>query len=182
MELPTPDDIRNKRKDLGLTQSQLAERAEVSQPLIARIEKGDVDPRLSTLRRIINVLEHTEEERATAEDLMTEEIESVSPDDTVRNALNKMNSTGYSQLPVLESGVPVGSVSYEIIAHPDSEDLSELPDTKIRDIMVNPFPTVSADSNLDMVSHLLDHNKAVLVTKNGRVVGIITNADVASHF
>ncbi len=56
MELPTPRDLRERRTALDLTQSELAERADVSQPLIARIEGGDVDPRLSTLRRIVEAL------------------------------------------------------------------------------------------------------------------------------
>ncbi|MFC6725523.1 helix-turn-helix transcriptional regulator, partial [Halobium palmae] len=42
MELPTPQDLRERRTGLDLTQSELAERADVSQPLIARIEGGDV--------------------------------------------------------------------------------------------------------------------------------------------
>ena len=56
---------------LGLTQSALAEKANVSQPLIARIEAGDVDPRLSTLRSIISALDEMERSRVTAKDLMT---------------------------------------------------------------------------------------------------------------
>jgi transcriptional regulator, XRE family len=37
MELPTPDDLRERRDGLDLTQSELADMADVSQPLIARI-------------------------------------------------------------------------------------------------------------------------------------------------
>ncbi len=33
MDLPTPQDLRERRNELGLTQSELAERADVSQPL-----------------------------------------------------------------------------------------------------------------------------------------------------
>ncbi len=53
MQLPTPEDLKKRRNELGLTQSDLAKRAGVSQPLIARIESGDVDPRLSTVRKIL---------------------------------------------------------------------------------------------------------------------------------
>ena len=37
MELPTPQDLKERRTALGLTQSSLADAARVSQPLIARI-------------------------------------------------------------------------------------------------------------------------------------------------
>jgi len=62
MELPTPQDLRERRTALDLTQSALAEMAGVSQPLIARIEGGDVDPRLSTLRRIVAALDEARDE------------------------------------------------------------------------------------------------------------------------
>ncbi len=83
MELPTPEAIKKKRVKLGLTQSELAERAKVSQPLIARIESGDVDPRLSTVRSIITALDDMEKSRITAKDLMTGPVVSLSPDDPV---------------------------------------------------------------------------------------------------
>jgi predicted transcriptional regulator len=86
MELPTPDSIKKKRVKLGLTQSELAERAGVSQPLIARIESGDVDPRLSTIRNIIAALDDMEKSRITAKDLMTAHVVSLSPDVSWRTA------------------------------------------------------------------------------------------------
>ena len=51
MFLPTPEDIKKLRLELKLTQHDIATRAGVSQPLIARIESGDVDPRLSHFAR-----------------------------------------------------------------------------------------------------------------------------------
>lgn len=44
------------RKRLGITQAELASRCKSTQQSIARIEKGLVDPRLSTLRRIAHAL------------------------------------------------------------------------------------------------------------------------------
>ena len=63
MQLPTPEDLKKRRNELGLTQSDLAKRAGVSRPLIARIESGDVDPRLSTVRKILDAFEGAEKER-----------------------------------------------------------------------------------------------------------------------
>jgi len=87
MELPTPQDLRERRTTLELTQSDLADAADVSQPLIARIEGGDVDPRLSTLRRIVNALQEAEGKVVRASDLMNETVISVAPDDAVHGAV-----------------------------------------------------------------------------------------------
>ena len=177
MELPTPADLRERRNELGLTQSELAERAEVSQPLIARIEGGDVDPRLSTLRRIVNALEAAEGGIVRAEDLMHETVINVAPDDELREAVGKMEDEAYSQLPVIQEGIPVGSISQSDLVHVDEEARGE----PVREFMSESFPTVSKSATLDEISSLLDHYKAVMVTEDGETVGIVTEADLAAR-
>jgi len=177
MELPTPQDLRERRNELELTQSALADSAGVSQPLIARIEGGDVDPRLSTLRRIVEALDKAEGKVARAEDLMNEEVISVAPDDAVVEAFDLMDGEAYSQLPVIQNGIPVGSISQSDIRQ-SGEDVSDLP---VSELMSESFPTVAKDATVDEVGNLLDHYKAVMVTEGGEAVGIITDADIAAH-
>ncbi|MGM0606661.1 MAG: CBS domain-containing protein [Halobacteriota archaeon] len=177
MELPTPQDLRERRNALGLTQSALAESAGVSQPLIARIEGGDVDPRLSTLRRIVNALDEAEGDVLRAADLMNEVVIAVAPDDSVREAIDRMEAEAYSQLPVLQNGIPVGSISQGDVIRA-GEDVGDLP---VREVMSESFPTVAQDATVDEVRNLLDHYKAVMVTEGGETVGIITEADIAAQ-
>ncbi|WP_255167323.1 CBS domain-containing protein [Natrononativus amylolyticus] len=177
MELPTPADLRQRRTDLGLTQSALADRADVSQPLIARIEGGDVDPRLSTLRRIVNALEDAEGDVIRADDLMHEEVVSVAPEDSVGEAATRMAEEAYSQLAVIQDGIPVGSISQGDLVHLDSASRDE----PVEEHMAESFPTVSRDATLDEISNLLDHYKAVMITEAGETVGIITEADLAAR-
>lgn len=56
MVIPTGEEIRDVREERGMTQSELADEAGVSQPLIARVENGDVDPTLETVHRIVTAL------------------------------------------------------------------------------------------------------------------------------
>ncbi|MFB6069922.1 MAG: CBS domain-containing protein [Halanaeroarchaeum sp.] len=177
MHLPTPQDLRERRTSLDLTQSELAERAGVSQPLIARIEGGDVDPRLSTLRRIVEALDEAAGDVVRARTLMHETVVSVSPDDEVSVAVDRMQEEGYSQLPVITNGIPVGSISESDVVSA-GEDAGTL---TVRDVMSESFPTVSPDATLEEISNLLDHYKAVMVTDGGETVGIITQADVAAR-
>ena len=50
MHIPTPEELRTRREALGLKQTELAKRAGISQSMVARIEAGNVDPRVSTLK------------------------------------------------------------------------------------------------------------------------------------
>jgi len=169
MELPTPQDLRERRTALELTQSELAAAADVSQPLIARIEGGDVDPRLSTLRRIVNALQEAEREVVRATDLMNEAVISVAPDDAVAGAVELMESEAYSQLPVLQNGVPVGSISQTDVVHA-GENVGDHP---VSEVMSESFPAVAPSATVDEVRNLLDHYEAVMVTDGGATVGII---------
>ncbi len=84
--LPTPEEIRRLRLKAGLTQKELAERAGVSQSLIARIESGTVDPRLSTLKKILRALEEATKEGIKAGDVMHTPVITVQMTDSIRKA------------------------------------------------------------------------------------------------
>jgi len=178
MELPTADDLRERRNELSLTQSELAERADVSQPLIARIEGGDVDPRLSTLRRIVNALDAVEGGIRRAEDLMNSPVYGIERDDGVKFAIETMNQEGYSQLPVVRDGYPVGIVSLADIRNAEADDPGDLP---VAEVMRESITTVMRDAPIEEIDTHLDHHDAVIVIENGEMIGIITDADIAAR-
>lgn len=177
MELPTPADLRQRRRALGLTQQEVADAADVSQPLIARIEGGGVDPRLSTVRRIVEALEARESQITRAEDLMTAEVVTIDADAEVKVAAQRMSEAAFSQLPVVEDGIVVGSITLRDLAPLDDDARS----TPIREHMREPFPAVGPSTTRDEVKAILEHARAVLVTDSGAPVGIITEADLAAR-
>lgn len=179
MELPTPEDLREHRNDLDLTQSELAGMADVSQPLIARIEGGDVDPRLSTLRRIVTALNEAGGALRRAEDIMHSPVVGIAPDDSVRESIDRMSEEGYSQLPVIRDGYPVGIVSNSDIRRIDEE--ASPGDLPIADVMRESITTVTPDATLNEIDTHLNHHDAIIVIDGGQMVGIITEADVAVH-
>jgi predicted transcriptional regulator len=182
MDLPTSADLRERRNELGLTQSDLAERADVSQPLIARIEGGDVDPRLSTLRRIVNALEEAEGAVLRAEDLMNSPVVSVEPDDSVRAAQETMDDWGFSQVPVIRDGTPLGLIGHsDIRQRSETADAASVGELPVDEVKHESVATVEPDATIDQINDYLNHNDAVLVVAGGETVGIITEADIAAH-
>lgn len=57
VKLSMPSVLKDARKRTGYTQRELADVADVSQPLISRIERQDVNPRSSTLRSLFSHLD-----------------------------------------------------------------------------------------------------------------------------
>jgi len=55
--LPVATQIQLIRKALGLTQQQLAQKTGTTQEAIARLESGQIEPKLSTLNKIAAALE-----------------------------------------------------------------------------------------------------------------------------
>lgn len=181
MEIPTPAELREKRLRMGLKQAEVARMAGISQSMVARIEAGSVDPRVSTLARIVEVLRAAEHSAITAVDVMTAPVLSVAPDDTVSRAVEIMGQNGISQLPVLENRVPVGCISESAIMNAMEEGgLHQTHRRLVQDYMEPGFPTVPPTAPIDTVVHLLHHNHAIVVLEKGEVQGVITKHDLIS--
>ena len=75
--------IRQLRKEKDFTQQELAEKSNVSQAHIARIENGTVDPRLSTVNALLNALS-SDVMTLKVKDVMSKPIHSVQSTETVQ--------------------------------------------------------------------------------------------------
>ena len=104
--------IGEKRRRLGITQQQLARMAGVSQSLVAKIEAGSVDAAYSKVTAIVGALERVSlgKEKA-ARDIMHPGTECAKPSDTLHSVALLMRKKSISQLPVVECGAAVGSIS-----------------------------------------------------------------------
>ncbi|MGQ4833263.1 MAG: CBS domain-containing protein [Candidatus Asgardarchaeia archaeon] len=191
MYLPSPKELKKMRKKAGLTQSELARLAGVSQSMIARIESGTVDPRLSTLKKIVNALSsvivsgHTVAEvleKKTNENPKFPRLIFVKPSDSVRRATDLMKNYGVSQIPVLDENLkPIGSITERGLMRAFTIFGKDLLNRKVIDIMNESFPIVNIESKLSEVYSLfIEGNDAILVVKKGKIVGILTKIDILS--
>ncbi len=170
------NEIKPLRKKLGLTQHQLANAANVSQSLIAKVEAGLVDPSFSSGKKILAALHSFErEQEPCAKDLMETRTINVKADDKVKNAIKKMQSKAISQLPVMQ-GLNVAGLLTEksIVRNMDAIDN----DTLVEEVMDDAPPTVPPEAPRRVLAELLSHYNLVLVKQKGKVKGIITKADL----
>ena len=165
--------LKRLRAEAGLTQRQLAGMIGVSQAHIAKIEKETVDPRLSTVNKILHVL--TEREGKKCGEIMTRHVISLKPTDKVSKASTLMMKHAISQLPILEGGKIIGTITEDSIVRNLSTTLAE--ETAER-IMQAPLPSVPESTNITMIQPLLQDRPAVLVVRRGEIVGIIARSDL----
>jgi predicted transcriptional regulator len=179
--LPALTDIAKKRRQLGLKQTELAKMAGVSQSLIAKLEAGKIDSSYTKVKTIFEVIERLEAKtKLEAGKMFQNEVISVQRYEKISKAVQLMKSYGYSQLPVFENKQPVGSISEktilrQILAGKTLTQISEMP---TGDIMEESFPQVAENVPITLISSLLQVYPAILVAKKGKVLGIITKADL----
>jgi predicted transcriptional regulator len=178
---PKLDEIAKRRRQLGLKQSELAKAAGVSQSLIAKLEAGTIDSSYTKVKTIFDVLERLEfKTKVQAEKIIQSEVASVQKSEPVSEVVKIMKEHGYSQIPVFDGKQSVGSISEkailrQILAGKDLEEISKLPTERV---MEEAFPQINEDAPLSLITSLLQTYSAVLVSKKGVVMGIITKADL----
>jgi predicted transcriptional regulator len=182
--LPLADVVRQVRRSritLGLTQAELAKESGTSQSLIAKLEKGRLNPSYEVVRRITEALDRlAADDDATAGDLMHGTPVFAEPGETLGKALERMKAKGFSQLPVVDRGQPIGSLSESAILDRIEEgaDLEALKRQPVRLTMRASFPTVEPDTRRRTLVELLRDHDCVLVVREGRMVGLVTKSDL----
>ncbi len=106
-----------------------------------------------------------------------QKLVSVSPQETVAEALSLMNSHGVTQIPVLEDNKSVGSLRESHILTKLLAD-GELMNKSVGDVMDEGFPIVDVDTSLAKIKAKLLKSPAVLIEDFKRITGIITRSDV----
>lgn len=181
MGLPDISLIKRMRKQIGVNQIQLAKEAGVSQSLIARIESGKVDPAYSKVRNIFTAIEKIGKGKIlTAENIMNKKIFFVRPSSSVKEAATIMKKRNISQLPVIEHDVVVGSITEKKIIESITGDkqITDLSFVPVKDIMDDALPVVEKESPLSVILVLLEYNTGIIVANKGKILGIISKADL----
>lgn len=183
--LPSIEELRKMRKNLGISQKELANISGVSQSYIARLEKGSLNPTYDKVRRIFEYLNKSGQRAGnidlTSESIMSTKVIVCLPTDSVISALNLMREKGYSQLPVVGNDKKViGTITEtdvnELLIKGASID--SLRGFNVKKVMGPTLPQVDKTSPISMIYPILKFSNAVLIVESGDLKGIITKADI----
>ncbi len=106
----------------------------------------------------------------------------VTPEATVAEAIECMQSANISQLPVLKDGKAVGSIQEVTLARV-LHDYDDPDRVTVGEIMARPLPVLDVRVHLDEAYRLLlSGNTGVLAVNDGKVVDIITRIDLVEYW
>ncbi|GLI26688.1 cystathionine beta-synthase [Agromyces rhizosphaerae] len=108
------------------------------------------------------------------------------PDDTIREAIDRMSETGVSQLLVLTAEPPV--VLGEVAGAIHDDELLELVFSgrakltdEVSSVIGPPLPLIGVNEPVATARHAFGDAPAMLVTDGGRVLGVITRSDLLTY-
>jgi predicted transcriptional regulator len=171
--------IKQIRQKVGLTQTQLSRLANVSQSLITKIERGNVEPSYSIAKRIFTALEEQladKQKEILAKNICTKDIAFIKSNDTVDDAIKLMKKYAISQMPVVKEKIIIGSISEETFVK--KYDQIKNKRMKVEEIMDESFPTIPEDTHITLIKDILKKYPAVILIKQGQPTGIIAKADL----
>ena len=189
--LPELDEIRNRRRMLGLTQGELAGLVGVSRTSLSKLENGLADLGYGKVKRIFDELERLERERAegiglggySLERVHSVPVECVEAGMVLGDVWARMVERDFSQFPVWREGVFVGSVTERTINRTILErGLEEAVSIYVEEVMEPPFPVLDVGIPVRSVILLLQRFQGVLTSRGGVVIGIVSNSDVGKVF
>lgn len=104
----------------------------------------------------------------------------VSPDDVLTTAHNRLRNAGFSQLPVMEEGRLVGVLTEDAIirfvfGHPD------LMHSPVRNAMQSAFLQVDKDTSINNLVAMLQAQPYAAVVHEDQFLGLITRSDVLNY-
>ncbi len=170
----TADELSKMRREVRMTQADLAEEVGVSQSYIARLERGSLDPKLSVVSRIVDVL--VSRQSKTCADIMTPDPKTVDARDQASQAVGLMQEYNFSQVPVLRGTQLVGLVTERDIIRNLQHNMDEL---SVQAVMSpESVPIIDESTPVDVITPLFQTYQAILIHNQGRIRGIITRSDL----
>ncbi len=177
--MDTLTEIRRRRVALGISLGELARAIGRSDATLSRIERGQIRPSYELVQRILSYLETQEgltAPRVTVGELMHRPLVTVEPGAPLATAAERMESGAYSQLPVVDQGRVIGSLSesalLRALARPNARRV------RVRDVVEPPYPVLDEGFPAELLPPLLGRYPAILVARHGELQGIVTKADV----
>ena len=171
--LPKVDDLKRALAQYGIRAGDLAREAKVDKSIVSKILNRKYNPSYEMMARLFGALNKMIEKGAEpVSDAMIRSIVTSDADESISSVIAKMRKGGFSQIPVISGGKFVGMVTERSLL------LRKEGAARAGDVLGGDYMVVGPETPLDRVRQALATAQAVAVVRDGRLVGLLTKADV----
>jgi len=113
-------------------------------------------------------------------DIMAKNVKTVRTDDSVHDAVVKMNKFDVGSVIVTSNNRPVGIITSKNVLVRIVEPRLDAGVVRAKDIMSSPLITIDASAPLEEAAKLMAqrHIKKLAVVEGGKVVGVLSTSDI----
>jgi CBS domain-containing protein len=115
-------------------------------------------------------------------EIMTEDVEFLTPDESLQEAALKMRDFGVGPLPVCENAAVVGMLTDRDITIRAVAEGRDPESTRVRDVMSGELICCFDDQDIDVAARLMkaqNIRRVVVLNRDKRLVGIVSLGDLA---
>ncbi len=116
-------------------------------------------------------------------DIMSRNVKTVRPDDTVRDAVRKMNKFRIGSVVVVNSGRPTGIITERNIHQSIVEPRHDPSSIRAKVIMTQPLITIDPNTAVEEAAPIMANNtiKTLPVIEKNKILGILTSSDIVKN-
>lgn len=113
-------------------------------------------------------------------DVMTRGVKTIRPDDTVLEAVLKMNKFHIGSLVVTNNGRPIGIITERDILAKVVEPCMDPASVRVKDVMSKPVITIEPNAAVEEAARIMVRAriKKLPVVEGNKLLGIITTTDI----
>jgi CBS domain-containing protein len=113
-------------------------------------------------------------------DIMAKNVKTVRTDDSVHDAVVKMNKFDVGSVIVTNNSRPVGIITSKNILERIVEQRLDAGAVRAKDVMSSPLITIEADATLEEAAKLMaqKHIKKLPVIDRDKLVGVLSSSDI----
>lgn len=113
-------------------------------------------------------------------DVMTRNVKTVRTDDTVLEAVSKMNKFHIGSVVVVNNDRPIGIITERNILEKIVETSLDPASVRVRDIMSRPLVTIESNASVDEAIDIMVKKsiKKLPVVEENKLVGILSTSDI----
>lgn len=113
-------------------------------------------------------------------DVMTSDVKTARPDDSLREIIQKMVKFHIGSIVVVQDSRPVGIITERDVLVQLSQMAMDLDVTRAKDIMSTPVLTITDSQTIEEASRFMTQNsvKKLPVVRGEELIGIVTSTDI----